>query len=327
MTLRWGILGAGGIASAFASDLVRAGLTVSAVGSRDESKAREFADRFGVVAAHGSYADLVADPTVDAVYVATPHPFHAENALMAIAAGRHVLVEKAFTVNAHEAESVYGAARDAGVVALEAMWTRFLPQSARLREVVRTGTIGDVRLLTALHLQALPTDPRHRINDPALGGGALLDLGVYPVSFADDLLGVPSTVQASGVLSAQGVDDRVGIMLGYESGATAQLYAALDSSGRNTATLHGTAGRIEIDDTFYAPGGFTVHDSDGAVVERYESDEGDLRGMHHQALELARVVAAGESESPLLTAAHGVSVMRTMDEVRRQLGVRYPSEG
>jgi predicted dehydrogenase len=295
MTLRWGILGAGGIAATFTSDLQGAGLTVSAVGSRDLAKAREFADRAGVPGAHGSYDDLVADPEVDVVYVATPHPFHAENALSAVAAGKHVLVEKAFTVNAAEAERVYAAARDAGVVVLEAMWTRYTPQSARLREVVRSGVIGEVRLLTAVHVQSLPTDPRHRINDPTL--------------------------------SDQGVDARVAIQLGHASGATAQLYAALDTSGRNTATLLGTAGRIDVDDTFYAPGGFTVRDSDDAVVERFDADEGGLRGMHHQALELERVVAAGERESPVLTAADGVGVMRTMDEVRRQIGVRYPSEG
>lgn len=327
MTLRWGILGAGGIAATFTSDLQGAGSTVSAVGSRDLAKAREFADRAGVPGAHGSYDDLVADPEVDVVYVATPHPFHAENALLAIAAGKHVLVEKAFTVNATEAERVFAAAREAGVVVLEAMWTRYTPQSARLREVVRSGVIGEVRLLTAVHVQSLPTDPHHRINDPALGGGALLDLGVYPVSFADDLLGAPSTVSAAATLSDQGVDARVAIQLGHESGATAQLYAALDTSGRNTATLLGTAGRIDVDDTFYAPGGFTVRDQDDAVVERYEANESGLRGMHHQALELERVVAAGERESPLLTAAGVVGVMRTMDEVRRQIGVRYPSEG
>ena len=326
MTLRWGILGAGGIASTFTSDLQGAGLTVSAVGSRDLAKAREFADRAGVPGAHGSYDDLVADPEVDVVYVATPHPFHAENALLAIAAGKHVLVEKAFTVNATEAETVYAAARRAGVVALEAMWTRYTPQSARLRAVVRSGVIGEVRLLTAVHVQSLPTDPRHRLNDPALGGGALLDLGVYPVSFAHDLLGAPESVTATATLSDQGVDARVGIQLGHGSGATSQLYAALDASGRNTASLLGTEGRIDVDDTFYAPGGFTVRDSDDAVVERYDADEGGLRGMQHQALELEGVVAAGERESPLLTAADGVDVMRTMDAVRQQIGVRYPSE-
>jgi predicted dehydrogenase len=324
MSIRWGILGAGGIADTFVNDLTGAGITVSAVGSRDLDKAQRFADDHGVATAHGSYDDLVADPEVDAVYVATPHVFHEQNALLAIRAGKHVLVEKPFTVTADEAERVLIAAREAGVVALEAMWTRYLPQQARLREVVRSGMIGEPRLLTAAHMQSLPTDPRHRLNDPALGGGALLDLGVYPVSFAHDLLGPVDAVAATAVLSDQGVDVRTGITLRHANGATSNLFCALDTAGRNDAVLHGSSGRVEIDHTFYSPGGFTVRDADGEVLERFDSDEGDLRGMHHQALELARLVEAGDLESPALTSDGIVAVMATMDEVRRQVGVQYP---
>jgi len=324
MSIRWGILGAGGIADTFVNDLTAAGIAVAAVGSRDADKARRFADDHGITTAHGSYDDLVADPEVDAVYVATPHVFHEQNALLAVRAGKHVLVEKPFTVSADEAGRVLAAAREAGVVALEAMWTRYLPQQARLREVVRSGVIGEPRLLTAAHMQSLPTDPHHRLNDPALGGGALLDLGVYPVSFAHDLLGPVEAVAATAVLSDQGVDVRTGITLRHANGATSNLFCALDTAGRNDAVLHGSAGRIEIDHTFYAPGGFTVLDAEGEVVERFDSDEGDLRGMHHQALELARLVEAGDLESPALTSDGIVAVMATMDEVRRQVGVQYP---
>ncbi|MBF4578899.1 Gfo/Idh/MocA family protein [Frigoribacterium sp. VKM Ac-2530] len=324
MSIRWGILGAGGIADTFVNDLTAAGIAVAAVGSRDADKARRFADDHGITTAHGSYDDLVADPEVDAVYVATPHVFHERNALLAIRSGKHVLVEKPFTVSADEAGRVLAAAREAGVVALEAMWTRYLPQQARLREVVRSGVIGEPRLLTAAHMQSLPTDPHHRLNDPALGGGALLDLGVYPVSFAHDLLGPVDAVAATAVLSDQGVDVRTGITLRHANGATSTLFCALDTAGRNDAVVHGSAGRVEIDHTFYAPGGFTVLDADGEVVERFDSDEGDLRGMHHQALELARLVEAGDLESPALTSDGIVAVMATMDEVRRQVGVQYP---
>ncbi|BDZ51626.1 hypothetical protein GCM10025867_38670 [Frondihabitans sucicola] len=216
MSLRWGILGTGGIAATFVGDLQGAGFTVSAVGARKTETSREFADRFGIAVAHGSYAELVADPGVDVVYVATPHVFHREQALLAIAAGKHVLVEKPFTVNADEAREIFTAAERAGVVALEAMWTRFLPQNQRLREILRSGLIGERRLFTGTHAQSLPTDPRHRINDPALGGGALLDLGVYPVAFALDVLGTPTGVQASAVLSDQGVDARVAAVLEHE---------------------------------------------------------------------------------------------------------------
>ncbi|WP_314103457.1 Gfo/Idh/MocA family oxidoreductase [uncultured Frigoribacterium sp.] len=324
MSIRWGILGAGGIADTFVNDLAAAGIAVAAVGSRDADKARRFADDHGITTAHGSYDDLVADPEVDAVYVATPHVFHEQNALLAIRAGKHVLVEKPFTVSADEAGRVLAAAREAGVVALEAMWTRYLPQQARLREVVRSGVIGEPRLLTAAHMQSLPTDPQHRLNDPALGGGALLDLGVYPVSFAHDLLGPVEAVAATAVLSGQGVDARTGITLRHANGATSNLFCALDTAGRNDAVLHGSAGRIEIDATFFTPGGFTVRDAEGEIVDRFDSDEGDLRGMQHQALELARLAEAGDLESPALTSDGILAVMATMDEVRRQVGVHYP---
>ncbi|WP_423918592.1 Gfo/Idh/MocA family protein [Frigoribacterium sp. 2-23] len=326
MSIRWGILGAGGIAATFTADLVDAGIPVSAIGSRDADKAREFADRFGVQVAHGSYEALVHDDDVDAVYVATPHVFHADNALLAIEAGKHVLIEKPFTLNAVEAEQVFAAAAAADVMVLEAMWTRFLPQSERLRAVIRSGVIGEIRLVEANHLQNLPTDPRHRINDPALGGGALLDLGVYPVSLAHDLLSAPSSIDAFGVLSDQGVDKRVGALLGFESGAMASLYAALDVAGSNAAVVFGTGGRIELDPTWYGPGGFTVYDLDDTVVDRFEADEKGLRGMHHQARELERVVESGERVSPVLTPRMTLDVMRTMDEIRRIIGVTYPGE-
>ncbi len=190
-TVRWGILATGGVAGTFTADLLAHGHSVTAVGSRSDAGARAFAERFSLPRAHGSYDALVADPEVDVVYVATPHNLHAENALAALAHGKHVLVEKAFTVNAEQARVVVDSARSRGLVVLEAMWTRFLPSMAFVREVVRSRRIGEVRSLHADHTQALPADPAHRLNDPALAGGALLDLGVYPLSFAHDLLGPP----------------------------------------------------------------------------------------------------------------------------------------
>ena len=182
----WGILGTGFIAHAQTADLVGCGFTVAAVGSRSLDTAKDFAVEFGIPTAHGSYEALVADPDVDAIYVSTPHPFHAENALLALHAGKHVLIEKAFTLNAAEAREVVETAEAAGLVVMEAMWTRFLPHMARIREIIAAGTLGELRTLIADHNQDLPTDPQHRINNLALGGGALLDLGIYPVSFAFD---------------------------------------------------------------------------------------------------------------------------------------------
>ncbi|GAA4676975.1 Gfo/Idh/MocA family protein [Frondihabitans cladoniiphilus] len=330
-SIRWGILGAGGIASTFVADLLGAreqgaDFTVSAVGSRRAETSRAFADRFGIEHAHASYEALVSDPTVDVVYIATPHVFHRDQALLAIAAGKHVLVEKPFTINAVEAREIFDEAEAAGVIALEAMWTRFLPQNDELRRILRSGLIGEPRFFHGTHFQSLPTDPHHRINDPALGGGALLDLGVYPVSFALDVFGAPTSILASGLLSEQGVDKRVSTVFGHTGGAASTTSSALDTAGPNAGSIQGSEGRVEIDGTFFTASGLTVFDAEGEVLERYDSDEGGLRGMHHQALEMARLVEHGRSADDRLSPADTLAVMATMDEIRRQIGVRYPSE-
>ena len=325
-SLRWGILGPGWIAGEQTNDLVVNGFTVTAVGSRTREKAAEFAERFGIPNVHGSYEDLVADPEVDAIYIATPHPGHAGYARLALEAGKHVLVEKPFTINAAEAEEITALAREKGLVILEAMWTRFLPTMVRLREILAAGTLGEVRTVIADHTQNLPKDPSHRINDPALGGGALLDLGIYPVSFAWDVLGAPATVSAIASMTATGVDRQTAILLGYEDGRQAVLQTALDTAGPNAASVIGTDGWIEIDRVFYTPTSFTVYASDGSVVERYEPEALTGRGMHYQAAELERRVAEGESPDDVLTPAESVAIMGTLDEVRRQIGLRYPGE-
>jgi predicted dehydrogenase len=323
--LRWGILGPGGIAQAFASDLVLHNFTVQAVGSRRTDAAAAFAEKFGIPNVHGSYEDLVADPEVDAIYIATPHPFHAEQALLALNAGKHVLVEKPFTLTQPEAEAVVARARELGLVVLEAMWTRFLPHMARIREILASGALGEVRSLLADHTQDLPDDPTHRINDLALGGGALLDLGIYPVSFASALFGTPQTVQATATFKDTGADASVATLFGYSDGRIATTLSASDTRGPNRASILGTRGRIDIDAVWYTPTSFTVYDEAGEVAETYESTVTG-RGMQFQAAELERLVAEGELESTLLPLDETVSIMGTVDEVRRQVGLGYPGE-
>ena len=323
---RWGILGTGWIAEMFVTDLRATGIEVTAVGSRSQQSADAFGSRFDIASRHASYEALVADPEVDAVYVATPHPMHAANALLAIAAGKHVLVEKPFTLNAAEAAEVSEAARRAGVVVLEAMWTRFLPSMVRIREIIAAGTLGEVRTLIADHDQLLPSDPEHRINNPDLGGGDLLDLGVYPVSFAVDLFGAPTAVTAKGDKTDTGVDRQVALILEHDGGAISVLHTALDTQGANTATIVGTEGRIEIDSVWYEQTSFTVYAGKGSeVVERYDETVAS-RGMQFQAWELERVVAEGRGESDLLPLDESVAVMAVLDEARRQVGVVYPGE-
>jgi predicted dehydrogenase len=323
--IRWGILGTGWIAHQQTTDLVGNGFNVVAVGSRTQESADAFAAEFGIPRAYGSYEALVADPEVDAIYVSTPHPMHAENATLALKAGKHVLVEKPFTIAAAQAKAVVELAAANRLVALEAMWTRFLPHMLRIREIIAAGVIGEVRTLLADHDQNLPKDPAHRINNPELGGGALLDLGIYPVSFAHDVFGAPTSIQANAAKTATGVDRQTAIVLGYAGGQQAVLHTALDTLGPNRAAIVGTLGRIEIESVWYTPTPFTVFDSDGAVIERFDQPVKN-RGMQFQAWELERLVREGLVAGEILPAVESVEIMETLDEIRSQIGLVYPSE-
>ncbi|AFR27609.1 Gfo/Idh/MocA family oxidoreductase [Arthrobacter sp. Rue61a] len=324
-TIRWGILGTGFIAGLQTQDLKENGFAVQAVGSRSSDSSKSFAEQYGVTTAHGSYEDLVADPLVDVVYIATPHPFHHENALLALNAGKHVLVEKSFTMNAREAQDIVDLAESKGLVALEAMWTRFLPHMIRIRELIAAGAIGEVRKVVATHNQSLPQDPAHRLNDPALGGGALLDLGIYPISFAFDILGTPAAVRASATMSPTGVDRQTAAIFEYADGAQAIVDCELDAASANRAMVIGTDGWIDIEHTWYNPVPFTVHAVDGSVVERYEQPVGS-RGMQFQAAELERLIRAGETAGTILPPGETVSIMAAMDEIRRQIGLSYEAD-
>jgi predicted dehydrogenase len=325
MTVRWGVIGTGGIARTFVGDCTAAGVVFTAVGSRTQESADAFAAEHGIPHAHGSYEDLVADDEVDAVYVATPHSRHAQDALLAIAAGKHVLVEKAFTITADEARTVVDAARRADVAVMEAMWTRFLPQMTMIRELVAEGRIGRPRLVEATHHQALPDDPTHRLNDPALGGGAILDLGVYPISFAIDVLGAPTAVAAAGTLSDQGVDTQMGIVMTHEGGTQSTVHFALDVRSPNTASIIGEDGRIDIDATWYTPTTWRLRDRDGAVVEEFDGRE-ELSGYAHEVRAFEAMVASGDHEGGAMDPEETVVVMAAMDEARRQVGVRYAAD-
>jgi predicted dehydrogenase len=294
------------------------------VGSRSQEKADRFASELSIPKAHGSYEALVADSTVDAIYVATPHPMHAEAAKLAIAAGKHVLIEKPFTLNAKEAAEVVALGEARGVVVLEAMWTRFLPHMIRLRDVLKSGAIGTPLTLIATHTQDLPDDPAHRLNDPKLGGGALLDLGIYPVSFAFDVFGRPESITSKGRLKATGVDAEVSAILRHAGGATSVILTASDTAGPNTAQITGTEGYIEIDSTWYTPTTFRVFNAKRVPVEEFRS-EVQGRGMHFQAGELERLVAEG-GQSKLMPPAQSVEIMQALDTIREQVGVRYPSD-
>lgn len=323
--LHWGILATGGIAHAFTSDLRTAGLHVAAVGSRRIESAREFAETYGIPNAHGSYDDLVADPTVDIVYIATPHPGHVDTALLALDHGKHVLVEKPFTLNEVEAAAIRDKAAEKGLLAMEAMWTRYLPHMVRIREILAAGTLGEIRVVSADHTQKISTDPAHRLNALELGGGALLDLGIYPISFAVDVLGLPERITALARLSDAGSDAEVATVFAHAGGAVSTTVSSSRGAGTNSAQIVGTEARIEIDRVWYTPTSFRVVTPDNAVAEQFTS-EVEGRGMQYQALAAERLIAAGATSSDVQPIDETVAIMGVLDEVRRQIGVVYPEE-
>ncbi len=325
-TLRWGVLAPGRIAGAFV-DAVRRHTRqrVVAAGSRSAERAAAFAAEHGIDRAHSSYDQLVADPEVDIVYVAAPHSRHRALALLAIAAGKHVLVEKPFARNASEAAEVIAAARSAGVAAMEAMWTRFLPQSDVIRQLLADGVLGEVTTVLADHGQYFDVDPTSRLFAPELAGGAMLDLGVYPVSFASSVLGTPDAVTAVGDRTGTGVDAQVSMVL-VSGAAQACLNTNLRARTPTTASISGTAARLEIGDPFYAPAPFTVTSRTGEVLARDRDPVTNHLGMCYEAAHLATLVAEGRTESPLYPLDETVGVLGTIDEVRRQVGVAYPGE-
>jgi predicted dehydrogenase len=323
-TIRWGILATGGIARDFTRDLaLLPDAQVVAVGSRTQASADAFGDAFGVPHRHPSYQALVEDPDVDAVYVSTPHPGHRDAALLAIEAGKAVLVEKPFTMDAAQAGELIDAARAGGTFLMEAMWTRFLPHIARLREILAAGTLGELVYLTAEHGQWFARDPEFRLFAPSLGGGALLDLGIYPVSFANLVLGPPARITAVSDPAFTGVDATTSMILQYEGGAHAVLTTSLSAQSNNPAAIYGTEARVEIDGWFYQPNTFRVIARDGRELERYAEPHVG-HGLRHEAAEVGRCLRLGLTESPLLPLAETLSIMGTLDEVRRQIGLTYP---
>jgi predicted dehydrogenase len=320
-TIRWGILSTGHIAASFADDLrLLPDAEVTAVGSRTLEAARKFATEHGIRRAHGSWSELADDPQVDAVYVATPHSAHHEATLTCLRAGKATLTEKPFTLDLAQARELVDTARDRGVFLMEAMWMRCFPAYQRLRELVSVGRIGSPVAVRAHFGFPAPADPAHRLRARALGGGALLDLGVYPVTFAHYFLGEPAEIRAWARLSPDGVDENTGILFGYPDGALATLTCSLLGDGGNRASITGTAGRVEIPAGFWRPTGYTLYHGDGA--EPVELPFAG-RGYHFEAAEVHRCLRAGLLESPLVPHAETLAVMRTLDAIRAQIGVSY----
>lgn len=320
--LKWAIMGPGDISVAFLNDLRLAGMHLEAVGSRSLDRAESYAKKHSISSAYGSYEELVADPHVDIVYIATTNNAHFANAKLALSSGKHVLLEKPFTLDAAQAMELVGISRSNNVFLMEAMWTRFLPNHSVLFEKLNQGLIGTPLYLFADHNQNLPKHSHQRLYDPALGGGSLLDLGVYPISLAHRLFGKPSRIQASSALMDGNIDESVGAIFEYSGGRQALLHSSIRTAGPVKAFILGDAGRIEMEKSFYEHSTFTAFDLEDNVLFEYEGNiEG--RGMQYQALEVERCVTAGLNESPTMSLDETIQIMEVMDQIRSLTGIEY----
>lgn len=318
--IRWGVLGAGGIAATVGADIARSpDSEVAAVGARDRERAARLASQLGASRAYGSYAELVEDPDLDVVYLATTHAQHHEHALLALRAGKPILVEKAFTLNARQARDVVAAAREARLFCMEAMWLRFNPLIRTAVDLTRDGAIGDLISVHADLSALFPYDPNHRLYDLAAGGGALLDLGVYPAHFVWLFLGRPAEVQAIGALSPTGSDVTCAQQWAYPDGRFAQLSCTTLGRSPMTALIHGTGGWISVDGRLHRPTQLTVQRGD-----QREVIAGDPIGYELEVAEVERALRTGDTESPVVPLRDTVEILEIIDQARGQIGVRYP---
>jgi predicted dehydrogenase len=321
--VRWGILGTGGIARKFAEDLPMVpGAELAAVGSRSKENAEAFAGKHGFARAHGSWAELAADPDVDVIYVATPHVAHHAATMACLEGGKAVLCEKPFTLDAPSSAELVAEARKRKLFLMEAMWMRCNPAILAMQALIAGGAIGEVTAVHADFGLAGPYPPEHRLRNLALGGGALLDLGIYPINLAHIVLGAPATVHSWGRLSPEGVDENTGMLFGYDSGAVAALTCGIVGASRNAATITGRTGRIELPPGFHRPQSLTVFRADADTEEM--SFPVDGWGYHAEATEVQRCLRQGLLESPLVSHTATLEVMALLDTVRAQVGVVYP---
>ena len=322
---RWGILGTGAIAKQFVQGLRSVpDAEVFAVGSRSEASATKFAEKRNIPRRHASYQDLASDPDVDVVYIATPHPFHAENATLCLQAGKAVLCEKPFCVNAAEAKRVVELAREKRLFIMEGMWTRFFPLMEEVRRLGSERAIGEARMLNVDFGFRADLDPASRLFDQRLGGGALLDVGVYCVSFASMVLGRPSGFVGLPHLGETGVDEQASVILEHEGGRLANLSIGIRTATPQEATIMGTEGYVRIHAPWWRPKSMTIYRPKEESETVHAPVSGN--GFNYEAAEVMRCLEAGKTESDIMPLDETVSVMRTMDGIRAAWGLRYPGE-
>jgi len=324
-TYNWGIIGPGKIAHKFAQDLALVpDARLHAVASRSLEKAQQFAQQYGAPHACGSYEELLQVPDLDVVYVATPHSEHRAHTLLCLRAGVPVLCEKAFARNSAEVAEMVAVAREKQVFLMEALWTCFMPATRKTLELLDAGAIGRPVHVVADFGFTADYDPAGRLFDPALAGGSLLDIGIYPMFFSKLLLGEPNVVKAAGTLTDTGVDLNCSMALAYPNGATASLYSTLAATTDTTCTIYGTEGKLELHHKFHHAHRLTLHRTDEEPQEFTFEETG--YGYHHEARHVQECLAQNLTESPVVPLQFSQELIATLDEIRQQLGVRYPGE-
>jgi predicted dehydrogenase len=322
--VRWGVLGAGAIAATVGAEIAASPESeIVAVGARDADRAAQFAHRLAIPRSYGSYDELVADSDIDVVYIATTHGQHHEHALLALRAGKAVLVEKAFTLNARQAQEVVDEARRRDLFCMEAMWMRLNPMTLQAVEIAHGGRIGDVTTVRADLSRRFEFDSAHRLFNLAAGGGALLDLGVYPLTFGWMVLGAPASVAAVGQLSPTGSDLVAALQMSYPQGEVSQVHTSAAGLSPDAGLVLGTGGWIRLDPRIHRPRTLTVSTAEGQETI-HGSEERNGYGLEID--EVERCLRAGLVESPYIPLDDTVGILRIIDSARAQLGVVYPAD-
>ncbi|MEL6590005.1 MAG: Gfo/Idh/MocA family oxidoreductase [Bacteroidota bacterium] len=323
--IRWGILATGKIAGKFAAGMqLVEDAELVAVGSRREESAKRFAKQYGIKKIHTSYEDLAADPEVDIIYVATPHPYHHDNTLMCLEAGKAVLCEKPIAINSEQSEAMIAKAKEKGLFLMEAMWTRFLPVWVQIKAWLEEGKIGEIKQVYADFGFEAAWNPEGRVLNPDLAGGAMLDVGIYPIAFAYHIFGQePVFSQSFSKLGSTGVDEQSAYLLGYENGAFATLSSAVRVDSNKEASIIGTKGRIRIP-LFWKSSEVWIEYNDGR--REYHPFPYESSGLQYQAVHAMQCLREGRTESPVMPWAESLRIMRMMDRFRQQWGLRYPGE-
>lgn len=324
--IRWGIIGAGRISAEFAAALIRTqGTQLAAVASRDHDRAQEFAGRFGIARAYGSYEELVEDQEIDVVYIGTPHSKHKKNAMLCLNHGKHVLCEKAFTLNEEDTAQLIEMAGDKGLFLMEAMWTKFHPVTNKVKEWIDQGRIGAVRLMNISFGFKSEFNQEDRLFNISMGGGALLDVGIYPVTYAVHMMGeMPVSVSGSAWLGKTGVDEVNNVQMQFENGAIAVLSSAISANLGQEGVLIGEKGKIVLDRFFMAQKA-EIYDNEGRLTERYE-EPFLVNGYEYEIMEVNRCIQGHKTQSPVNPLEDTKNIMHLLDQIRSQWGLVYPQE-